>query len=92
AKSADADKMVEDLKSFPDAFSVEEAVCPFQKLQQEAPQFTAGPEVFFQGAYAYHWHNNWATPIEPKSWMGHMRQAYDDFVAGRRPNLYGEML
>ncbi|KAG0343801.1 hypothetical protein BG005_002190 [Podila minutissima] len=92
AKSADAEKMVEDLKSFPDAFSVEEAVCPFQKQQQEAPQFTAGPEVFFQGAYAYHWHNNWATPIEPKSWMDHMRQAYDDFVAGRRPNLYGEML
>lgn len=91
AKSADAETMVEDLKSFPDAFKVEEAVCPFQKQQQEAPQFTAGPEVFFQGAYAYHWHNNWATPIEPKSWMGHMRQAYDDFVAGRRPNLYGEM-
>ncbi|KAG0324740.1 hypothetical protein BG000_002089 [Podila horticola] len=52
AKSADAETMVEDLKSFPDAFNVEEA---------------------------------------PKSWMGHMRQAYDDFVAGRRPNLYGEM-
>ncbi|KAG0035380.1 hypothetical protein BGZ81_008979 [Podila clonocystis] len=92
AKSADTEKMVEDLKSFPDAFSVEEAVCPFQKQQREAPQFTAGPEVFFQGAYAYHWHNNWATPIEPKSWMGLMRQAYSDFAAGRRPNLYGEML
>ncbi|KAF9372706.1 hypothetical protein CPB97_001060 [Podila verticillata] len=91
AKSTDSEKMVEDLKSFPDAFSVEEAVCSFQQ-QQQAPQFTAGPEVFFQGAYAYHWHNNWATPIDPKSWMGHMRRAYDDFVAGRRPNLYGEML
>jgi hypothetical protein len=52
--------------------------------------FTAGPEVFFTGAYAYHWHNNWLTPIEPQSWMGLMRQAYDDFVAGQRPNLYGE--
>ncbi|KAF9431027.1 hypothetical protein BGZ94_000026 [Podila epigama] len=73
--NTDPEKMLEDLKSFPDAFSVESS---------------AGPEVFFQGAYAYHWHNNWATPIEPQSWMGHMQQAYHDFVAGRRPNLYGE--
>ncbi|KAG0342233.1 hypothetical protein BG000_006152 [Podila horticola] len=28
--------------------------------------------------------------VEPQSWMGHMRQAYDEFMAGERPNLYGE--
>ncbi|KAG0333480.1 hypothetical protein BG004_000817 [Podila humilis] len=76
----DSEKMLVDLRSFPEAFSVEDAVCPFpQQQQQQAPHFTAGPEVFFQGAFAYHWHNNWATPIDAKSWMGQMRQGYEDF-------------
>ncbi|KAG0198842.1 hypothetical protein BGX28_007774 [Mortierella sp. GBA30] len=88
AKGAkDPELMVEDLHSFPDAFSVVDAVCPVQKNEKE---FSAGPEVFLTGAYAHHWHNNWMTPIEPRSWMGLMRQAYDDFVEARRPNLYGE--
>ena len=105
----DAEKMVEDLLTFPDAFSARaNTVCPAAAppnlgagtINDDATtnnnndnrneDFTAGPEVFFTGAYAYHWHNNWLTPIEPQSWMGQMRQAYDDFIAGRRPNLYGE--
>ncbi|KAF9194046.1 hypothetical protein BGZ51_001391 [Haplosporangium sp. Z 767] len=86
--SKDTERMVEDLRSFPEAFTEVEAVCPAQ--QDSGIDFTAGPEVFLTGAYAYHWHNSWLTPIEPKSWMGLMRQAYDDFVEGRRPNLYGE--
>ncbi|KAG0055703.1 hypothetical protein BGZ83_007711 [Gryganskiella cystojenkinii] len=59
-------------------------------INKNNKDFTAGPEVFFTGAYAYHWHNNWLTPIDPQSWMGQMRQAYDDFVTSKRPNLYGE--
>ncbi|KAF9103877.1 hypothetical protein BGX27_010328 [Mortierella sp. AM989] len=90
--STDTEKMVEDLHSFPDAFSVPSAVCPAQsELPQEMTvNFSAGPEVFVTGAYAYHWHNSWSTPIQPNSWMGLMRRAYEDFVGGRRPNIYGE--
>ncbi|KAF9342911.1 hypothetical protein BGX26_006626, partial [Mortierella sp. AD094] len=58
--------------------------------QETAVDFSAGPEVFFTGAYAYHWHNSWSIPIRPKSWMGHMLKAYEDFVRGQRPNRYGE--
>ncbi|KAF9436304.1 hypothetical protein BGZ76_004335 [Entomortierella beljakovae] len=84
-------KMMEDLYSFPEAFTNPNAVCPAQKDQQEgSPAFIAGPEVFFTGAFAYHWHNNWVTPIKPQSWMGQMSKAYNDFLTGERPNLYGE--
>ncbi len=86
-ETQDSDLMVEDLHSFPDAFTQVDAVCP---NQDDDIDFSAGPEVFLTGAYAYHWHNNWVTAIEPKSWMGLMKQAYDDFVHARRPNLYGE--
>ncbi|KAG0090592.1 hypothetical protein BGZ92_002611 [Podila epicladia] len=85
AAMRDPERMMSALTSFPDAFTSKEAICPVQSLE-----FVAGPEVFFAGAYAYHWHNNWKAPIEPQSWMGLMRQAYDDFTAGQRPNLYGE--
>ncbi|KAG0347503.1 hypothetical protein BG004_007650 [Podila humilis] len=99
-------RMMPALVSFPDAFTSKKAVCPGRKLQlqDEAGEdnnddddddvdnemFMAGPEVFFAGAYAYHWHNNWKQPIEQHSWMGLMRQAYQDFSSGSRPNLYGE--
>ncbi|KAF9564695.1 hypothetical protein EC968_004443 [Mortierella alpina] len=86
-ETQDADLLVEDLHSFPDAFTKVDAVCPGQ---DDEIDFSAGPEVFLAGAYAYHWHNNWVTAIEPRSWMGLMKQAYDDFVNARRPNLYGE--
>ncbi|KAG0283828.1 hypothetical protein BGZ96_011806 [Linnemannia gamsii] len=99
-KSNDPERMIEDLHTFPDAFSAQaNAVCPRQAQVQaalavpnddEKVEFSAGPEVFLSGAYAHHWHNNWLTPIEAKSWMGLMRAAFDDFVEGRRPNLYGE--
>ncbi|KAF9379486.1 hypothetical protein CPB97_008934 [Podila verticillata] len=84
AAARDPERMMSALTSFPDAFTSKEAICPRQQT------FAAGPEVFFAGAYAYHWHNNWKASIEPHSWMGLMRQAYDDFTAGQRPNLYGE--
>ncbi|KAF9214850.1 hypothetical protein BGZ59_002840 [Podila verticillata] len=84
AAARDPEQMMSALTSFPEAFTSKEAICPRQQT------FAAGPEVFFAGAYAYHWHNNWKAPIEPHSWMGLMRQAYDDFTAGQRPNLYGE--
>ncbi|GJJ72640.1 hypothetical protein EMPS_04998 [Entomortierella parvispora] len=99
-KARDREMMLEDLHSFPDAFSADaHAVCPNQMSQQ--PQgmdgnsrnedvFSAGPEVFFMGAYTYHWHNNWHSKIESRSWLGLMRQAYDEFLTGERPNLYGE--
>ncbi|KAG0026960.1 hypothetical protein BGZ81_005976 [Podila clonocystis] len=61
-----------------------------QEEAKEGEGFPAGPEVFFMGAYAYHWHNSWLTSVEPQSWMGRMRLAYDEFLAGERPNLYGE--
>ncbi|CAO3572000.1 unnamed protein product [Mortierella alpina] len=87
-ETQDTDRLVEDLHSFPDAFTNVDAVCPRQ--EDDEVDFSAGPEVFLTGAYAYHWHNNWETAIEPRSWMGLMKQAYDDFVNARRPNLYGE--
>jgi len=106
----DTDKMVEDLRRFPNAFlGTASAVCPKAApahLKADADdttrigdddmekgnnqEFTAGPEVFFTGAFAYHWHNHWLMPIDPRGWMGLMRQAYDDFVTGQRPNPYGE--
>jgi len=98
-RGKDHEMMVEELHSFPDAFSADaKAVCPNQSSQQYQQDsnngnedvFSAGPEVFFMGAYAYHWHNNWHSKIESRSWMGLMRQAYDEFLAGERPNLYGE--
>lgn len=97
-KSKDPERMIEDLHSFPDAFSASaNAVCPRQSAavtpnanDDEKVEFSAGPEVFLSGAYAHHWHNSWLTPIEAKSWMGLMRAAFDDFIEGRRPNLYGE--
>ncbi|KAF9131930.1 hypothetical protein BG015_003787 [Linnemannia schmuckeri] len=103
-KSKDPERMIEDLHSFPDAFSASaNAVCPRQAIAADTPnnnvnnggndekiEFSAGPEVFLSGAYAHHWHNSWLTPIEAKSWMGLMRAAFNDFVEGRRPNLYGE--
>ncbi|KAF8960100.1 hypothetical protein BGZ46_001642 [Entomortierella lignicola] len=89
-ESKDTEMMVEDLRSFPDAFSDPEAVCPSQSTLSQETTFAAGPETFVTGAYAYHWHNSWSTPIEPKSWMGLMLKAYEDFVEGQRPNIYGE--
>ncbi|KAF9121867.1 hypothetical protein BGW39_010206 [Mortierella sp. 14UC] len=94
-KSKDPERMIEDLHSFPDAFSAKaNAVCPRQfptdANNDDKIEFSAGPEVFLSGAYAHHWHNNWLTSITAKSWMGLMRAAFDDFVEGRRPNLYGE--
>ncbi|KAK5815395.1 hypothetical protein F5H01DRAFT_380487 [Linnemannia elongata] len=93
----DREMTVEDLRTFPDAFkSASNSVCPQQQqlVQEEGEEkkkgFTAGPEVFVMGAYAYHWHNNWLTPIEEQSWMGLMKEAYRQFLAGERPNLYGE--
>ncbi|KAF9201775.1 hypothetical protein BGZ49_008013 [Haplosporangium sp. Z 27] len=61
-----------------------------KQMRGPSKGFIAGPEVFFTGAYAYHWHNNWKTPIKEQSWMGLMQQAYREFLAGERPNLYGE--
>ncbi|KAF9992419.1 hypothetical protein BGZ80_005428 [Entomortierella chlamydospora] len=88
----DTEKMLEDLHSFPEAFSATDAVCPAQSMssQETAIDFSAGPEVFVTGAYAYHWHNSWSIPIRPKSWMGLMLKAYEDFVSGQRQNQYGE--
>ncbi|KAI1316403.1 hypothetical protein EDD11_010046 [Mortierella claussenii] len=87
----DKEKMMEDLETFPDAFTNVRAVCPAQQQQGQLKEgFPAGPEVFFTGAYAYNWHNNWLTPTEAKSWMGLMRKTYDEFLVGERPNLYGE--
>ncbi|KAF9541321.1 hypothetical protein EC957_003223 [Mortierella hygrophila] len=91
----DRETTVEDLRTFPDAFnSGSNSVCPQQQQAQEGKEkkkgFTAGPEVFVMGAYAYHWHNNWLSPIEEQSWMGLMKEAYGQFLAGERPNLYGE--
>ncbi|KAG0205337.1 hypothetical protein BGX28_003045 [Mortierella sp. GBA30] len=93
----DSERMMVNLKTFPDVFTRTGTVCPLQQDMQEAlgpagreGGFTAGPEVFFMGAYAYHWHNSWLTPIDPHSWMGLMKQAYEEFLAGERPNLYGE--
>jgi hypothetical protein len=87
----DKEMMMEDVETFPEVLTNPDIVCPGQQHPQGQGQvFSAGPEVFFTGAYAYHWHNSWLTPIEPKSWMGLMRKAFDEYLTGERPNLYGE--
>ncbi|KAG0230441.1 hypothetical protein B0O80DRAFT_423108 [Mortierella sp. GBAus27b] len=97
----DRERMVEDIQLFTDAFTNPMTGCPgsigsdaqgegSERGEADDKGFLAGPEVFFTGAYTYHWHNSWLTPIETDSWMGLMRRAYDEFLAGERPNLYGE--
>ena len=49
-------------------------------------------EEFFPGSFAYHWHNNWKTPLHPDSWMGKFDQTYSEFLAGERTNRYGETI
>nr|CAG8435254.1 9018_t:CDS:1 [Entrophospora candida] len=49
-------------------------------------------ENFFRGSYAYHWHNHWSTVIEPSSWIGVIQTACDQFIEGKRRNLYNEVI
>ncbi|RHZ82791.1 hypothetical protein Glove_103g229 [Diversispora epigaea] len=49
-------------------------------------------EKFFRGIFAYHWHNNWRTVIEPTSWAGVLETAFDEFMVGKRGNLYNEYI
>ncbi|CAG8788791.1 8755_t:CDS:1 [Dentiscutata erythropus] len=49
-------------------------------------------EDFFRGAFTYHWHNQWNTNIHPTSWIGVIQTAYDDFLNGKRRNLYNEYI
>ncbi|CAG8584695.1 14448_t:CDS:2 [Gigaspora rosea] len=49
-------------------------------------------ENFFRGAFTYHWHNQWKTKIHPTSWIGVIQTAYDDFLSGKRRNLYNEYI
>ncbi|KAF9364123.1 hypothetical protein BGX34_002440 [Mortierella sp. NVP85] len=87
----DKEMMMEGVESFPEVLTNPDIVCPGQQHGQgQGQDFSAGPEVFFTGAYAYHWHNSWLTRIEPKSWIGLMRKAFDEYLAGERPNLYDE--
>ncbi|KAK3808600.1 MAG: hypothetical protein J3Q66DRAFT_392095 [Benniella sp.] len=89
----DKEMMMEGVKTFPEVLTNPDIVCPGQQHpqgQEQGHDFSSGPEVFFTGAYAYHWHNSWLTRIEPKSWMGLMRKAFDEYLTGERPNLYGE--
>lgn len=43
----------------------------------------------FQGAFAYHWHNNWNAPFVNESVMGQLSGEYSAFVQGQRPNQAG---
>nr|CAG8499369.1 10420_t:CDS:1 [Entrophospora candida] len=49
-------------------------------------------DYFFRGAYAYHWHNHWEKEIPFSSWMGVIQTAYNQFMEGKRSNLYNELL
>ncbi|KAF0532743.1 wd repeat and sof domain-containing protein 1 [Gigaspora margarita] len=49
-------------------------------------------ENFFRGAFTYHWHNHWEVTIHPTSWIGVIQTAYDDFLSGKRRNLYNEYI
>lgn len=49
------------------------------------------PVQIFEGAFAYHWHNEWGAPLEKTSLIGQLMEAYDLFLQGKEPNNYGLM-
>ncbi|BFZ54013.1 hypothetical protein PYCC9005_001044 [Savitreella phatthalungensis] len=46
---------------------------------------------FYRGAFTHHIHNMWDRQCEIGSWCWVAIQTYDEFLAGHRPNPYGEM-
>ncbi|KAK9765256.1 hypothetical protein K7432_006549 [Basidiobolus ranarum] len=76
------------LSQFKDVFEVEKISGEFDGYKDFA--HTRAFENFFPGAFTYHWHNNWKTPILPHSWFGVMQQEFDNFLNGKSVNYYGE--
>ncbi|KAK9760315.1 hypothetical protein K7432_015804 [Basidiobolus ranarum] len=82
-------KLLPNLSEFLDAFDPEEVLGEFDMLaEDELPsrQF----EYFFPGAWSYHWHNNWNTPIAEGSWMGVLLSSFDKFLEKQGHNYYDE--
>ncbi|CAG8646266.1 13557_t:CDS:1 [Funneliformis mosseae] len=61
-----------------------------ENLSSYSPLELRNADEFFRGAFAYHWHNNWSTDLNPNCWMGVMQTAYDSFLNGTQTNIYGE--
>ncbi|RGB33390.1 hypothetical protein C1646_704511 [Rhizophagus diaphanus] len=61
-------------------------------LNDYSPLDLRKADDFFRGAYAYHWHNNWARELIPTCWMGVINTAYDAFINGTQTNIYGEFI
>ncbi|CAB5162498.1 hypothetical protein RhiirA5_365224 [Rhizophagus irregularis] len=61
-------------------------------LNDYSPLDLRKADDFFRGAYAYHWHNNWARELIPTCWMGVINTAYDAFINGTQRNIYGEFI
>ncbi|ORX89003.1 hypothetical protein K493DRAFT_235000 [Basidiobolus meristosporus CBS 931.73] len=76
------------LAEFEDVFRMDRIDGEFDGYKDFA--HTRAFENFFPGAFAYHWHNNWNTPILPGSWFGVMKQEFDSFLNGKSANYYGE--
>jgi hypothetical protein len=47
------------------------------------------PVQVFNGAFAYHWHNEWDAPLEKTSLIGQLMEAYNGFLQGKRANIHG---
>lgn len=69
------------LRTFKEAF---QHPAPYLQLPQDITDI-------FQGAFAYHWHNNWHAPLVGTSVMGQLATAYTAFLQGQRPNAAGLM-
>lgn len=44
----------------------------------------------FDGAFTYHWHNQWQIVPEPDSYLGAWESVYDLFLNGKSRNEFGE--
>ncbi|ORX93948.1 hypothetical protein K493DRAFT_315743 [Basidiobolus meristosporus CBS 931.73] len=82
-------KLLPNLNKFTDAFDSAKVEGEFDLLlDDEMPEREF--ENFFPGAWSYHWHNNWKTPIAKGSWMGVLLKSFDDFLYNEGRNYYGE--
>ncbi|CAG8494460.1 7750_t:CDS:2 [Acaulospora morrowiae] len=92
--------MVPNLSQFKDVFSRKLLRNEFPGVNKKVTKNTNAENIkrwrkkekFFDGAFTYHWHNNWNRRINSMSWMGILKRGYDDFLEGKGANLYNEYI
>ncbi|CAG8730327.1 27323_t:CDS:2 [Gigaspora margarita] len=84
------------LHNFTDIFNP--SIIPDEIPRLDPATFDGSPldirnvESFFRDIFNYHWHNQWNFTIHSISWIGVIQTAYDDFLSGKRRNLYNEYI